>query len=558
MSSPAPADASQKRSTKDLQGLDHGTFKIRAEAGYLRIGIQPSAAREFYTSHRLAGVRKNAGNFIILDQIIVWMLLAASPLCLLASLALALQAFAWWSILVIPSSTAVWWFNGGRASMGTPRVRLMSTVTLAALWMAFEKGGRVQTWICVLLVSMCCDRFKYWWAVTRFRRLLISSAAVYGLFRDLIHVVDTTGQRPRLCPTCHLTNPATAQRCDCGYEFESAASQTHEVEIVRGLLAAESEGIPIAGALIDDWWSRMRIDPGIQLLAGAAYAVGYGVPQDVVRGYAWMSLAVAANGAAANVTKLRDNLRLHMTADQFNAAAELVPLLVQDYPLSLSDRVKHAYDPAKARDEYTSEPFARVLMATYEEGRATAIDTLAAKFVELRPPLPEGLTEKVSFLQPLAKRGCPVAQMLLGMILTTGSGTQQKIECGQHWLEQAFDTDQASRVLAAQALYDLNPDALAHIEAQRNPGAVTYAVIGTVYAQGPNSIADVPRPTIFSGVTVKQDLVRGYAWVSLSAAHGGLPAAELRDRLLILLTPEQLSSAKEFANVLEKQYSVAQ
>jgi hypothetical protein len=43
------------------------------------------------------------------------------------------------------------------------------------------------------------------------------------------------------CPACNLTNPESAQRCDCGYDFESKSdksiSQESQNRILSGRIA---------------------------------------------------------------------------------------------------------------------------------------------------------------------------------------------------------------------------------------------------------------------------------------------------------------------------------
>ena len=321
---------------------------------------------------------------------------------------------------------------------------------------------------------------------------------------------------------------------------------------LKGLLFAEQEGNPLASEIIDERWGAMQTDPQIQSLAGMMYAIGQKVERDVVRAHAWMSNALN-HGAPVAFARLRNRMELYMTADQIKAAKELAPSLVEHEVISEIERVRRAVDRVRSGEKPPArDQLPRLLMAVLAEG-STDPDTVAGEFENLYPQIPSTPTQRAAFLEPLAQRGNPVPQLLLGLMYSAGNGTEKDIERGKNFLAQVFDNGDAGQAAAAQALYDANQDSLAHIEARRNPSAMTYLVIGLVYGQfGP---LPLPPRFIFSGVTVKPDLVRAYAWISLSASHGGKPPVAARE-LETLLTPEQLIRAKELAKSLQEQYPV--
>jgi hypothetical protein len=74
-----------------------------------------------------------------------------------------------------------------------------------------------------------------------------------------LYIVSPVVERPSMdCPRCKLTNPNTAQRCDCGYDFEtktiekpySTAKKENRLVSFKtlGML-----GIFLTAAIVTDW-----------------------------------------------------------------------------------------------------------------------------------------------------------------------------------------------------------------------------------------------------------------------------------------------------------------
>ena len=184
------------------------------------------------------------------------------------------------------------------------------------------------------------------------------------------------------------------------HQIGESEQKNESAPLLAGLLQAERDGDATATAVSEELWIRARLRVSTQCLAGLMYAVGYGVTQDLVRGYAWLSLAVA-RGAGAVAVRLRDNLTLYMMADQSKAANELMASLISE----------------QSSDGSASGQVARALMAFEAQNRlATAVDAIATKLEKLYPPFPADRKQIVSFLEPLAQRGIPVPQAWLGLM----------------------------------------------------------------------------------------------------------------------------------------------
>jgi TPR repeat protein len=98
--------------------------------------------------------------------------------------------------------------------------------------------------------------------------------------------------------------------------------------------------------------------------------------------------------------------------------------------------------------------------------------------------------------------------------------------------------------------YELAIMVLAEEMARKHESPETYFVLGYMFLYGPDAVIEGNRATLF-GCSVQRDLTRAYAWLSLSAAHGHLSAGKSKDRVLELLTPEQVNLARNYFALLE-------
>lgn len=63
---------------------------------------------------------------------------------------------------------------------------------------------------------------------------------LFGLKLPSENGSPSTAPAAKSCPQCHLINPGSAQRCDCGYDFSAQCLKESYLE------AARAEGLPLA------------------------------------------------------------------------------------------------------------------------------------------------------------------------------------------------------------------------------------------------------------------------------------------------------------------------
>src|SRR5579862_7858455 len=165
---------------------DHATFRRCAERGEISVGVEPATARRLYTEASSAWVREKLGESAKLQRLIVKGALVAAPVALLISFVLAVRAFAWASIVLIPISGVVWYIHGGRASMGSPRLWWMTLLVIALIGTEINGPTPTSAWGVAFVAAMYFDRIKYRAAVHFFRALIIRNERAFALFADSI------------------------------------------------------------------------------------------------------------------------------------------------------------------------------------------------------------------------------------------------------------------------------------------------------------------------------------------------------------------------------------
>ena len=116
--------------------MDHQTFRTQAEQGNILVRIDPVVARWFFTDTGGSAVQRQINEPIPVERTIVKALFIVAPIALFVSFYLAVRAFGWWSLAVIPLSVLVWFVENGAASVESVRV-LWPTVVMIGLIFAF-------------------------------------------------------------------------------------------------------------------------------------------------------------------------------------------------------------------------------------------------------------------------------------------------------------------------------------------------------------------------------------------------------------------------------------
>lgn len=79
-----------------------------ANEGKVLVGVDRTVARKLFTGIPIATIRDMTGETLYLEKILIHLVFLGGPLALLASFVLAVMAFHWWTLVVIPICTVSW------------------------------------------------------------------------------------------------------------------------------------------------------------------------------------------------------------------------------------------------------------------------------------------------------------------------------------------------------------------------------------------------------------------------------------------------------------------
>lgn len=268
-------------------------------------------------------------------------------------------------------------------------------------------------------------------------------------------------------------------------------------------------------------WYRAAAEAGhpvAQRVLGAKYLAGDGLTQDNEAARVWLERAAQRNEPGA----------LH----------NLGMIYAEGRGVPRDDARALAY--FRAGDAHSVTLSTYQLARFHEEGRATAVD----------------LDRAISLYRRLAENGLDRAALALGRLAGAG---QLEGRVAPHrtvpWAVAAMKGGDAAALtwLEAQAAAQVRPaeTALALHLLASDPARIDEAV-GLLERA---ARADDPRAQeelgqlYSSGLGVTQDYVTAHKWMNLAAALGRSSAAEAREVLSLLMTPEQIATAQEAARM---------
>ena len=174
---------------------EHAQIVSMESQGKLLVGVDPAAARKFFTDLSAHAIAGEIGESIALRRVVVvasWLL---GPLSLIASWVLATLSFGWWAIAVCIGSLAAWAAYNGRASIGNQKIIGVTWFLAMAIAACFFDGVNVllQAWIALLAASFFFARLTYYSAVKFIRALVLKNAKAFEFLFDKALVLREVG-----------------------------------------------------------------------------------------------------------------------------------------------------------------------------------------------------------------------------------------------------------------------------------------------------------------------------------------------------------------------------
>ena len=280
---------------------------------------------------------------------------------------------------------------------------------------------------------------------------------------------------------------------------------------------------------------------------GFIYAVGQGVPENIIQSVAWYRRAAEQGDATAQFNMglayakgegaPKDAVQ---AATWFRKAAEQGIAIAQfDLGKAYENGTGVAKDPAQAAACYWQAA---------ELGNAEAQSSLGLLYSRGEGALKKDAFRAVGWYRKAADQGYADAQFNLGWMYSKGEGVPKDGAQAVAWYRKASDQGMTYAQTNLGVMYR-DGDGVPKDSAQAAAWFRKAADQGEAKAQHELGLLYV------LGAGVPKDYVTAYMWVNMAAAQGLQSAKEARDFLETKMTPEQISRAQRLSSQVAPQRS---
>jgi TPR repeat protein len=185
-----------------------------------------------------------------------------------------------------------------------------------------------------------------------------------------------------------------------------------------------------------------------------------------------------------------------------------------------------------------------------EQGNADGQYMLGGMYADGRG-VPKDSKEAVKWFRQAAEQGYPRAMAYLGAMYLQGIGVRQDDIQAVAWYRKAAEQDDAEAQGFLGAMYGEGRGV-----PQDNAQAVAW--FRKSAEQGNADSQYLLSMNYITGTGVPMDYVQSYKWLNLAAARGSKAGAELRDKVIKVMTPAQVAEARQFSVEWEKAFEQRQ
>ena len=312
-------------------------------------------------------------------------------------------------------------------------------------------------------------------------------------------------------------------------------------QCLLGGMYENGEGVPRDYAEAVRWYRRAadQEDARGKFFLGTMYGQGKGVPQDLVQAYVLLDRASAEIKEAADA---RDSLQNIMTSTQIDAAQKLLSAAEQKMTEQKPGRALSRADLVDGQAAFMRGDWAtamRLWRPLAERGIAEAQQSVGMLY-DFGFGVPQDHAEALRWYRKAADQNNASAQMMIGQMYAQSRGVPKNYAEAAKWYRKAADQGLAHAQVFLGLMYmqgsglpQDNAEAAKWISRAAEPGdAEGQKFLGMLYAMGHG---------------VPKDYVIAYMWLNLAAAQGDKHAAEDRDRIAKLMTPEQIGEGQKLA-----------
>lgn len=174
-----------------MNDADYKALVQAAYNGQIIVGVDRVFARKLYTDVAISTIEKATGEAPYVEKIVVWFAFLASPVAILSSVILAVFAFRWWALLIVPAALLIWMSNASTSARGDSSIWFLTFFLIVAVIINFINLLPIvwmSGFITVFVFALWCHRFLYYSSTFFFRAFILRNQRAFETFNESITI----------------------------------------------------------------------------------------------------------------------------------------------------------------------------------------------------------------------------------------------------------------------------------------------------------------------------------------------------------------------------------
>ena len=170
---------------------EHCVLVAKVRSGSLIIGMDRAVARKLFLDVPISLITEQTGEKPYFQKAVVYAALIGGLLALVSSCIMAVFAFRWWALLVVPMSVVIYFINSGLSSMpnrGMVELNILLGFAICVLLIEWFSSIYAAWFLVLFVAAIWCVRFAYWATVQFAHALILRNRRAFELLESHIHL----------------------------------------------------------------------------------------------------------------------------------------------------------------------------------------------------------------------------------------------------------------------------------------------------------------------------------------------------------------------------------
>lgn len=170
-----------------MKEFEYKAFVESSYQGRVVVGVDRVFARKLYTDVPIFAIEEATGEAPYFEKLVVWFALLVSPLAILGSASLAVVAFRWWAILIIPAAFFLWMSNKSMSVRGDSAMWLLTLILIVAGVIHFTNifaASWISGFVTAFAFALWCDRLLYCASTAFLRAFVLRNQRAFEAFQE--------------------------------------------------------------------------------------------------------------------------------------------------------------------------------------------------------------------------------------------------------------------------------------------------------------------------------------------------------------------------------------